>query len=291
MTDKQSSLMYAVSALAGAAVTYFVLSKQQQKKDDPVDPTGSKELYETKKLVDQYNEFHFTSGKDLFPYDPNMKVSEAFDFTTRLGRMLNEHAPKGKKIRALDLGCAVGNSSFEMSKVYDEVVGVDLSAGFINSANHVLSTKTVDYLGPDQGDIQVARTYTIPSDVKTERIKFVVGDALNVDPALGTFDGLLAANLVCRVPEPEKLIRSFAKLVNKDGVVLICSPYSWWEEATDKSKWLGGKVGGSRSEEIANGIMKENFELVSETSQPWLIRDHCRRFQLGMGHVTIWRRK
>jgi len=34
--------------------------------------------------------------------------------------------------RALDLGCAVGRSSFELAREYQEVVGIDISQTFID---------------------------------------------------------------------------------------------------------------------------------------------------------------
>jgi 2-polyprenyl-3-methyl-5-hydroxy-6-metoxy-1,4-benzoquinol methylase len=41
------------------------------------------------------------------------------------------------ELRALDLGCAVGRSSFELTRYFDRVVGLDYSARFIQVA-HIL---------------------------------------------------------------------------------------------------------------------------------------------------------
>lgn len=53
----------------------------------------------------------------------------------------------GAKLRALDVGCAVGRSSFEMARTFDEVVGVDFSGKFINAAkaltvSHISASST-----------------------------------------------------------------------------------------------------------------------------------------------------
>ena len=37
-----------------------------------------------------------------------------------------------KNSKALDLGCCVGRTSFELAKIYDEVLGIDFSANYIN---------------------------------------------------------------------------------------------------------------------------------------------------------------
>ena len=47
----------------------------------------------------------------------------------------------GIKGRVLDLGCAVGRSSIELSQYFDEVVGIDYSKKFIQAANAILKGK------------------------------------------------------------------------------------------------------------------------------------------------------
>lgn len=46
--------------------------------------------------------------------------------------------------RALDLGCAVGGASFALARVFGEVVGVDISARFVEVANKVRVALWVD---------------------------------------------------------------------------------------------------------------------------------------------------
>lgn len=252
----------------------------------------SDDIYESAASVAQYLEFHFTPSSKLFePYDPNMRVRDAFDFTVRVAQKFSDFPP-AKRGRVLDLGCAVGMSSFELSRIFDEVVGIDLSSGFIAAANKLKHDRKVSYNGPEQGRRELKREFALPADVDTSKIRFEVGDALNIDPALGTFDGLLAANLVCRVGEPEKMLRSFAKIVNVGGIVVLVSPYSWWTGASSPDKWIGGKPGDERSEVLVRRVMESaGFEFVDERNEPFLIRDHHRRFQLGFSSATVWRRR
>jgi putative 4-mercaptohistidine N1-methyltranferase len=253
------------------------------------DPKESRDIYEKQDVARQYMEFHFTPGSQSFTRSIG-SISEAFDFPIRVAQKFAKYAPKSAK-RALDLGCATGASVFEMSKVFDTVIGVDLSNAFISYANELKANGTCDYFAPDQGLTTIPRTTKIPIGSRPERCTFLVGDALNVDPSLGTFDGLLAANLLCRVPEPRMLLDSFARLINQGGILVLVSPYSWWEGATNKDKWIGGRPGQPRSEDQVKAILSVSFELVSEQDEPFLIRDHHRRFQLGFSHCTVWRRK
>ncbi len=66
------------------------------------------------------------------------------------------------------------------------------------------------------------------------------GDACNLPESLGTFDAVLAANLLCRVPEPAACIAQIKRALRPGGVALLTSPFSWLEQYTDRSNWIGG---------------------------------------------------
>jgi 2-polyprenyl-3-methyl-5-hydroxy-6-metoxy-1,4-benzoquinol methylase len=38
-------------------------------------------------------------------------------------------------LKVLDLGCAVGRTSFELTRIFDRVIAIDYSAKFIEVAN------------------------------------------------------------------------------------------------------------------------------------------------------------
>ena len=91
--------------------------------------------YEANSILHQYLIFHYANDEDQFSYPlgakdglnfPERCVSEGFDF---------ECLPHGE--RALDLGCAVGRSSFELSQNFDSVYGIDYSKNFISAAEHL----------------------------------------------------------------------------------------------------------------------------------------------------------
>lgn len=280
----------AAGALVGSMITYLAL--KQRFNIATGDPTESRKLYEDEELVNQYLEFHYTAPSDFFPYQTQIKaVSDTFSFPIKVAHhAMGQYKPAVAK-RALDLGCAVGATSFELSKMYDEVVGVDLSEAFIAAANRVKASDSFQFEAPDQGLIRAARKVTRPAGSRPDCIKFVVGDAQAVDPNLGTFDAVIAANLMCRVPDPQKLMFELARLVNKGGVLVITSPFSWWVGATRKETWLGGLPGGPRSEEVQKRKLREiGFELLHEGVESHLIKDHHRRYQLGTPYLTIWRK-
>ena len=55
--------------------------------------------------------------------------------------------------RALDIGCAVGRSSFELTQKFEEVVGIDFSQSFVDACNHLKDQGKVTYFIPTEGEL------------------------------------------------------------------------------------------------------------------------------------------
>ena len=66
------------------------------------------------------------------------------------------------------------------------------------------------------------------------RLSFYQGDACNLSSDLGQFGCVLAANMVCRLPNPFEFLDRLPSLVAPGGTLVITSPYSWLEEFTPK---------------------------------------------------------
>ena len=64
-------------------------------------------------------------------------------------------------------------------------------------------------------------------------MQFTVGDACDM-PALGRFGCILAANVICRLPDPMKFFVRLPDMVVPGGILVIISPYTWLEEYTPK---------------------------------------------------------
>lgn len=52
---------------------------------------------------------------------------------------------------------------------------------------------------------------------------------------------MLAANLLCRVPSPAACLSEIDAALNPGGILVLTSPFTWLEEYTDRSKWVGGR--------------------------------------------------
>ncbi|KPA74177.1 putative mitochondrial hypothetical protein [Leptomonas pyrrhocoris] len=310
------------TAVAASGVTFLAMRLAGRSNSGagvrPDSHSKSSDIYESEASARQYMEFHYTPSKES--YTQRLRaVSEASDFPTRLAHKFHTYLKPGKRgLRGLDVGCATGASVLEMSKVFDGgVVGIDFSEVFIHLAKEVAampkSGKKVLYTAPVQGEITEPRELELPRGVHPERCAFYAGDAMDMfeedhkmEKTVSNrysdvtywqakkgekFDGVLCLNLIDRVPDPQRLIHSFGRLVEKEGVLILADPYSWWEDATPKAKWLGGTRDGARSEEVIVAALKKEFELLSESDEGFLIRDHIRHYQLGFSHCTVWRKK
>lgn len=143
------------------------------------------QVYESKRAVHEYLMFHYGQESDKMRF--SFTTGEALNFISKSGQLCDSFASSNAsgKRRALDIGCAVGGTSFELAKHFEEVVGIDFSQHFIDAANQMKKYGSMDYDMLKQGKIFNARKAAIPSGIDRSRVSFSQGDACNLDPSLG----------------------------------------------------------------------------------------------------------
>ena len=238
------------------------------------------DIYESGRYVGEYLLFHFGKPKEIlsWPFGPET----ALNFPVRTVG----HFSGGGVGRALDVGCAVGRSSFEMSRHAREVIGIDFSLAFIESAERIRLGERLGFDRLEEAGEATRIEVGIPDQVIPERVRFEVGDAMNLRPDLGSFDRVHAANLVYRLPEPRRFLQRLAELVNQGGELVLATPCTWLEEFTAKENWpVGGTLDWLKKE------LAGDFDLIEVTDEPFLIRETARKFQWTVSMVTKWRRK
>ncbi len=246
----------------------------------------SENIYESPKLLAEYLLLHYGSAAEILGNGPG--PAEAVGFSTRLVRELL--APPRSDSRALDLGCAVGGSSFELARTCTEVVGIDYSHAFIAAANRLRADGAHAYEKAVEGELTEPGEARVPAEIDRARLRFEQGDAMTVSTA-SAFDVVLAANLLCRLPEPMRLIERLPALVRPGGQLLLTTPFTWLEEFTPKAHWIGGTAATGRSFEALRALLAPHFELEHVADLPFLIREHARKFQFGVACGSRWRRR
>lgn len=244
--------------------------------------------YEDDALLAQYAEFHY--GQTYFD-TPNFPASVA-----RIALDAMRNRPNR---RALDLGCAVGRTSFELAKGgFETVIGVDFSARFINLADEFVRRGIVRYALADEGELHTFREIALNQlgfAESADRVSFTQGDACNLKELHCDYDLVVAANLIDRLYDPRKFLNDIGNRIVPGGILVITSPYTWLEEHTPRSQWLGGfkKNGESYTTlEALNELLAQDFvPLCKPLDLPFVIRETSRKYQHSVAQLTCWERR
>jgi putative 4-mercaptohistidine N1-methyltranferase len=199
-----------------------------------------------------------------------------------------------KYARALDLGCAVGGSSFELARRGAEVIAIDASRHFIDIAQQLQKRGSLRFNVRVEGELTQPCQVTVPNDINRGRVSFEVGDATRLRCDLGKFDVILMANLIDRVAAPRKLLAQIPRLLSPGGQLILTSPYTWLEEYTPRANWLGGFKENGRNIDTFSAlekILSPDFTFSRRRNIPFLIREHSRKFQLCIAEATVWQRR
>lgn len=238
------------------------------------------QVYETQKLVEEYLLFHYGSDEEILPWASGPNAALGFPVRTVA------HFSEDQVTRALDIGCAVGRSTLEMSKNADSVIGIDFSQAFVDAAAQVSQGEEVSYHRHEEASQATQLIARKPADTPVGKVSFEAGDAMNLRADLGSFDRVHAANLVCRLPEPRKFLSRLPELLNRGGELVLATPCTWLEEFTSKENWPPG-----RTLDWLKNELKGDFELTKTADEPFLIRETARKFQWTVSMVTTWRRR
>jgi len=238
--------------------------------------------YESTKLLGEYLLFHYGKNEEVLPWS-NGPV-EALNFTKRTVDSLIDEKSFNADSRALDVGCAVGASSFVLGKYFGDVLGVDFSQNFIDAANTLKEKNSLSYKYLVEGD-SFKKAEAVPESTRGN-ISFAVGDAMNLDSSLANYDLVHAANLICRLSSPQKFFDRIPDLVRQGGQLLLATPFTWLEEYTPRNNWIGS---GDSKEKLAEKLSPW-FQLEYEEDIPFLIREHRRKYQYSISWGTRWRK-
>ena len=243
--------------------------------------------YETDELISQYLEFHYGAEYFGVPNFPKACIEHIFD----VAKSMNFK-------RALDLGCAVGRSSFELAKKIDHVDAVDFSTRFIRNAQSLTEHGTVRYLITDEGELTTLKHISLDElhlQSTADHIHFSQGDACNLKALYNNYDLIFAGNLIDRLYEPALFLESIHERINAGGLLVLTSPYTWLEEFTKKENWLGGyKVNGENMTTLdgLHEILKDNFKPYAKPIDvPFVIRETARKHQHTIAQMTFWQKR
>ena len=242
--------------------------------------------YESDQLVSQYLEFQY--GAEYFGIA---------NFAKTLVQLAQPYFRETACKSALDIGCATGRASFELTHYFDQVTGLDFSARFIQQAVFLAQGHRIRYQLPTEGELSEEKICSLEDfalDQLASKVEFFQADACNLKAHFSGYDFILAANLIDRLHHPKDFLMQIHQRINMGGILLLSSPYTWLEEHTARDEWLGGFKQADREVTTLEGIseiLKAHFELVTQPQDvPFVIRETARKYQHSLSQVSIWRR-
>ena len=247
--------------------------------------------YETEKLLREYLLFHYGKPQEVMPWPEGPRGG--LEYPERCVRECVDVSALPSSARALDIGCAVGRSTFELARHCKEVIGIDYSARFIEAAQQLAGSGRFVYSRAEEGTIERVSVAEFPSDIDRSRVRFMHGDAQALPTDLGAFDVALAANLIDRLSKPRQFLAQLGRMVVPGGQLILTSPYTWLLDYTPIDEWIGGTVTGDKEQTTLDGLTKTlegEFTLTGVKELPFVIREHARKFQWSVAQATTWRR-
>ncbi|VAY86573.1 Glutamate synthase [NADPH] large chain [hydrothermal vent metagenome] len=255
--------------------------------DNIVNKIKNNNTYENDELLGQYCEFHY--GENYFGVDNFMKKSI---------NIVKEFIDKNniQTTKAMDLGCSVGRATFELANIFDSVVGIDFSANFINMALKLKNEKKLRFNIPKEGQIKEAKEISLESinlNNTKGSIHFAQGDACNLKDIFNSYDVIFCSNLLDRLYDPQYFLSYISSRLNKNGLLVISSPYTWLEEYTPKEKWIGGYKKNNKHIYTIDALREKlvDFEQLHKEDIEFVIRETSRKYQHSIAQMSIWRKK
>lgn len=250
--------------------------------------------YETEAILNEYLTLHFAPAEVQMPF--NFISRELTEFPQRCAELVMKWTEKLgiEPEKALDVGCAVGGSSFKLAEKFAHVTAVDLSQSFIEAAKKLQADGSLQYSYRTEGEQSLDLVARV-NRAAAQRIEFRRADACALPPEFMDFDAVLMANLLCRLPSPMSCLSRMSGprgIVRKGGLLVLTTPFTWMENFTPKELWFGGQANADKSsEESLMQRMEADFELLEKFDMPLLIREHQRKYQLISALASVWRRK
>ena len=199
--------------------------------------------------------------------------------------MLGPAVPRGP---VLDMGCAVGRTTFELAESRGEMVlGIDMNFGMLRVAMEVMTRGRVRFPLRRVGVVYDRKAFPA-TFAGMENVDFWVCDAAQPPFSEGAFSLAVSINVLDCLNAPYAHLTELARLLAPGGGAVLASPYDWTTGATPMEAWLGGhsqrsEIAG-RSDALLRSLLAGGdhpgaipaLSLVDEAELPWRLRLHDR---------------
>ncbi len=178
----------------------------------------------------------------------------------------------------LDLGCNVGRTTFDLAGHADFVLGIERSFEAVKRAREIHLSKRVAFHLKDEGD-RGRYVDLDASPVVRDNVEFICGDAAALPLDVKAADVILAANLIDRLRDPRHFLARVDRVLRPQGRLMLSAPFSWRENLTDRTRWLGD-ASFSGPEALLAWCGEQGYEVEESAELSLTIRNHRRFYEL-----------
>ncbi|MEO0794441.1 MAG: 5-histidylcysteine sulfoxide synthase [Verrucomicrobiota bacterium] len=244
--------------------------------------------YETDPFVTPYCESH---------YGPEALNVE--NYSERIAQICLDRMAKSTRGSALEIGCKVGRTSFELAAGFETVLGLDPTARTIRIGVEMIDKGYTQWEIPSEGDIvdfRQAHLKDIGLDNARSKVEFMQADLSNMKELYSGYDLILINCLLERSYDPAKFLKTVHERLNEGGLLVVASTNDWREEHTRKENWLGGfKDRTGENQTTLDGLaiaLEEHFTNSGESLHiPQVIRRNARCYEHNQVEVSFWRKR
>jgi len=200
------------------------------------------------------------------------------------------------KNKLLDLGCSVGRTSFELANTFLFIDAIDFSARYIRYGVQLQRGDNIRFTTQKEGELFDFNEINLNKlDLpEAKNISFSQGDASNLKSIFNQYDVVLAQNIIENNHHPKLFLTTINKRINDKGLLIMVSNYSFNEDKTAKTQWLGGiKVNGENVTGFAGitEILSDKFNLLDQQELIKVSPINQRNFDISVMHITVWQKK
>lgn len=202
---------------------------------------------------------------------------------------------------ALDVGGGLGRTAMELSKSFDHVDCIDTSPTFVEAANRFVREGTLSWrvLDDATSGATVERSISA-SDISFGSVTFIEEDCATLAAAHQDkkYDLVCAFDVIHVLSDPVAFLMSVKSVLAEGGLFILSSPYTWEEQTTPKSQWIGAYKYGdndalSSYEALKEMMIADGFAEAHPPQEAWSRIDELsnrRKSQQQMTQLTVWKR-
>ncbi|MGZ3439555.1 MAG: methyltransferase domain-containing protein, partial [Polyangia bacterium] len=178
---------------------------------------------------------------------------------------------------AVELGCGVGRGLYELGRGAGDVVGVDAQPASLRRARRILDGESIEYDRRVVGQ-HYARARIDAPPATAANVQLVCADAMDPPLVPGSFDRVVALNVLDAVTSPPQLVAVADGLCAPGGELILTSPYAWQHGiVADEHRFGDADPAGALRRRLEEGsALEARYTVEDECELVWTLRRAAR---------------